>query len=60
MSTKVRVSLASPLELLELRGIGPEQARAIIKLRTLTGRTAVAALVVPRSKAGQKAGGGES
>ena len=34
MTHKVRVNLANPLELLELPGIGPEQARAIVEFRT--------------------------
>ena len=34
MTHKVRVNLANPLELLELPGIGPEQARAIVAFRT--------------------------
>jgi DNA uptake protein ComE-like DNA-binding protein len=33
MSHKVRINLANPAELLELPGIGPEQATAIIKFR---------------------------
>ena len=33
MSNRVRVNLANPAELLELPGIGPEQARAILKFR---------------------------
>jgi len=33
MSHKVRVNLANPAELLELPGIGPEQARAILDFR---------------------------
>jgi competence ComEA-like helix-hairpin-helix protein len=33
MSNKVRVNLANPAELLELPGIGPEQARAILEFR---------------------------
>ncbi len=37
MSNKVRVNLANPAELLELPGIGPEQARAIIEFRTKHG-----------------------
>ncbi len=53
MSTKVRVSLASSLELLELRGIGPEQARAIIKLRTEHGPIQDAAQL-PRSGAASR------
>ncbi len=34
MMTKVRVNLANPLELLELPGLGPQQAEAIVKFRT--------------------------
>jgi hypothetical protein len=34
MTTKVRVNLANPLELLELAGVGPEQAEAILRFRT--------------------------
>jgi DNA uptake protein ComE-like DNA-binding protein len=33
MTTKVRVNLANPLELLELPGVGPEQADAILRFR---------------------------
>lgn len=33
MPHRVRVNLANPAELLELPGIGPEQARAILKFR---------------------------
>ena len=33
MPNRVRVNLANPAELLELPGIGPEQARAILKFR---------------------------
>ena len=33
MPNRVRVNLANPAELLELPGIGPEQARAIISFR---------------------------
>ena len=33
MSNRVRVNLANPAELLELPGIGPEQARAILRFR---------------------------
>ena len=33
MSNRVRVNLANPAELLELPGIGPEQARAILDFR---------------------------
>jgi predicted DNA-binding helix-hairpin-helix protein len=33
MTHKVRVNLANPQELLELPGIGPEQARAILEFR---------------------------
>jgi len=33
MPIRVRVNLANPAELLELPGIGPEQAQAILKFR---------------------------
>jgi len=33
MRNQVRVNLANPAELLELPGIGPEQARAILRFR---------------------------
>ncbi len=33
MPSKVRVNLANPMELLELPGIGPEQATAIVRFR---------------------------
>lgn len=33
MSNKVRVNLANPAELLELPGVGPEQAQAILDFR---------------------------
>ncbi len=33
MAVKVRINLANPLELLELAGIGPEQATAIVEFR---------------------------
>ena len=33
MQNRVRVNLANPAELLELPGIGPEQARAILEFR---------------------------
>ena len=33
MPNKVRVNLANPAELLELPGIGPEQARTILEFR---------------------------
>lgn len=33
MPSRVRVNLANPAELLELPGVGPEQARAILKFR---------------------------
>ena len=33
MPNRVRVNLANPAELLELPGIGPEQAQAILKFR---------------------------
>jgi hypothetical protein len=34
MRNRVRVNLANPAELEELPGIGPEQARAILRFRT--------------------------
>lgn len=37
MTTKVRVNLANPLELLELPGVGPEQADAIVRFRVQHG-----------------------
>jgi hypothetical protein len=37
MSQAIRINLASPLELLELPGVGPEQARAIVDFRTQHG-----------------------
>ena len=33
MPSRMRINLVSPAELLELPGVGPEQARAIIKFR---------------------------
>ena len=33
MAIKVRVNLANPLELLELPGVGPQQAEAIVRFR---------------------------
>ncbi len=33
MATKVRINLAHPLELLELPGLGPQQAEAIVRFR---------------------------
>jgi competence ComEA-like helix-hairpin-helix protein len=33
MATKVRINLANLLELLELPGLGPQQAEAIVKFR---------------------------
>jgi len=33
MPDKVRVNLANPAELLDLPGVGPEQARAILRFR---------------------------
>lgn len=33
MATKIRINLAHPLELLELPGLGPQQAEAIVKFR---------------------------
>jgi hypothetical protein len=33
MTNRVRINLANPAELLELPGIGPEQARAILEFR---------------------------
>lgn len=37
MSHVVRVNLANPAELLELPGVGPEQAQAILNFRTQHG-----------------------
>jgi hypothetical protein len=37
MPQPVRVNLVTPAELLELPGIGPEQARAILEFRTQHG-----------------------
>lgn len=37
MTTKVRVNLANPLELLELPGVGSEQADAIVTFRAQHG-----------------------
>ena len=37
MSHIVRVNLANPAELLELPGVGPEQAQAILSFRTQHG-----------------------
>ena len=37
MTTKVRVNLANPLELLELPGVGPEEADAILRFRAQHG-----------------------
>jgi hypothetical protein len=37
MPSKVRVNLANPAELLELPGVGPEQARAILDFRAVHG-----------------------
>ena len=37
MPNRVRVNLANPAELLELPGIGPEQARAILEFRAKHG-----------------------
>jgi DNA uptake protein ComE-like DNA-binding protein len=37
MTTKVRVNLANPLELLELPGVGPEEAEAILRFRAQHG-----------------------
>jgi DNA uptake protein ComE-like DNA-binding protein len=37
MATKVRVNLANPLELLELSGVGPEEADAILRFRAQHG-----------------------
>ncbi|HXJ80499.1 MAG TPA: helix-hairpin-helix domain-containing protein [Candidatus Methylomirabilis sp.] len=37
MPAKVRVNLVNPAELLELPGIGPEQARAILEFRVAHG-----------------------
>jgi len=37
MPSKVQVNLANPAELLELPGVGPEQARAILDFRAAHG-----------------------
>ena len=37
MPNKVQVNLANPAELLELPGVGPEQARAILDFRAAHG-----------------------
>jgi len=37
MSTKVRVNLANQAELLELPGLGPQQAEAIVRYRAAHG-----------------------
>jgi DNA uptake protein ComE-like DNA-binding protein len=37
MTTKVRVNLANPLELLELPGVSPEQVDTIVQFRTQHG-----------------------
>lgn len=37
MTTKVRVNLANPLDLLELPGIGPKQAEAVVNFRVQHG-----------------------
>jgi len=37
MTTKVRVNLANPLELLELPGVSPEQVDTIVQYRTQHG-----------------------
>jgi len=37
MTTKVRVNLANSAELLELPGVGPQDAEAILKFRALHG-----------------------
>jgi DNA uptake protein ComE-like DNA-binding protein len=37
MTTKVRVNLANPLELLELPGVSPEQVDTIVRFRTQHG-----------------------
>ncbi len=37
MAIKVRVNLANSLELLELPGVGPQQAEAILKFRNAHG-----------------------
>ena len=34
MTTRVRINLANPQELLELPGVGPQQAEAIVKYRS--------------------------
>jgi len=37
MTKKVQVNLANPAELLELPGVGPEQAHAILEFRAVHG-----------------------
>ena len=37
MAHRVKVNLANPAELLELPGVGPEQARAILEFRAAHG-----------------------
>jgi helix-hairpin-helix protein len=37
MPSKVQVNLANPAELLELPGVGPEQAHAILEFRAVHG-----------------------
>jgi helix-hairpin-helix protein len=46
MTTKVRVNLANPLELLELPGVGPEEADAILRFRAEHGPIRDAAQLV--------------
>jgi hypothetical protein len=46
MTTKVRVNLANPLELLELPGVGPEEADAIRRFRAQHGPIRDAAQLV--------------
>lgn len=55
MSAKVRINLANHLELLELPGIGLQQAEAIVKFRAEHGpikdATQLAAILGPRTVA---------
>lgn len=46
MTSKVRVNLANPLELLELPGVGPEEADAILRFRAQHGPIRDAAQLV--------------
>jgi competence ComEA-like helix-hairpin-helix protein len=53
MPSKVRINLANPQELLELPGLGPQQAEAIVKFRAEHGPIAdarqLAAILGPSS-----------